>query len=792
MKCIVALRLFIHPMSVPMLLKTALSYAPSSTAVRRLLCAILACWTGLVGAEELRFSGAEAWRLWSLPNGLIEFDAAGGLHLVRYDGQIEAVRTARSYQHMTQERGLRRGGIWQVGSGVATAQRAIDGNADTYWQPDPDDGLRDWRIEVDLGRVVLAQEVVLRFPDRPGARPFRQFDAYVSAGNRFRGRSDDVFIHQQIYETTLPNRATEIRIPLSFELGDTLIALDDAVAIDPLRHFLPVQYVRLEASALSEDAALAEVEVYSIGGNIGPGTLERGGAIKGGERASSITNALDGDMDTRVSLRRGPIVDNSWRASGMWLQVDLGAEFWVDRLFLSPLRSIFALSTARRLLVEGENAGLSPFLVEDDIVGNYDHFFYAFSPRKIRHLIFHSLDEVDWGGSIDEFMIYATGHPAEVVLRSDFIDLGELAGDGRAKAISSLTWSADVPPDTRIQLRSRSGDTLREEYTFYDRKGDIVTERTWNSTPKVLRGPIDSALVVSGDWDEWSNVYQLSGEPFKSRTPARLVQLEAILATDQPVVAPVLHHLTLNFSDALVQQALGRVLPREVESNQFVRFRYVLWPESDARDRGFNRLRIALPGPLADEGVALRVGGVLTQPSSIFVEADSLLYVNLPQDVKTDSVDVEFTARVLENATQCSAELGRVDDTSIWQAVAPLARHADVVFTPDLIGRGPVIEQLEISPAIFTPNDDGRNDAATIRFDVLNVQGKDPRVHIFDLSGRRVAELVRQSGRRAAEYVWNGRDMSGHRVAPGTYLCAIDLVASAQNATVVRSLVVAY
>ncbi len=756
-------------------------------------CAIFFWCLSTANADELRFNGAAAWSAWNLPEGLIEFDAQGGLHLVRYDGRIDAVATARSYQHLTKERGVRRGGIWQVGSGAATAARAIDGDVSTYWQPSARDGLLDWRIEVDLGRAVLAQEVVLRFPDEPGARPFRQFDVYVSSGNRFRGRSDDVFIHQQIYETTLPNRATEIRIPLSFELADTLIALDEAVDVESLKNFLPVQYVRLEASALSEEAALAEIEVRGMGGNVGPGALARGGAIKGGERASSLFNAIDGDMDTRVSLRRGPIVDNSWRASGMWLQVDLGAEFWVDRLFLSPLRSIFALSTAQRLLVEGENAGLSTFLVEDDIVGNYDHFFYAFRPRKIRHLIFHSLDEVDWGGSIDEFMIYATGHPAEVVLRSDYIDLGQIAGDRRAKAISNLSWDAEVPLGTRIQLRSRSGDSLREEYTFYDRKGDIITQRTWNSTPKVLRGPIDSAVVVSDDWDEWSNVYQVSGESFKSRTPARLVQLEAILATDDPQVAPVLRHLALHFSGALVQEALGRVLPRQVEANQPVRFSYVLWPQSDGDDRGFNRLRMVVPGPVDRADIALAIGSAPVQPVDAFVEADSLLYVELPSAVRTDSLRIDFVARVLQNATQFAVHLGHELEPTIWQAVTPLERHADVVFTPGLVGRGPTIDDLDITPMVVTPNGDGVNDRIAIRFVVLNVQGSQPRVRICDLSGARIAELERGGGGRGvAEYSWDGRDQAGRPVAPGLYICAVEIEANAQTVRAARSIAVVY
>ena len=57
-----------------------------------------------------------------------------------------------------------------------------------------------------------------------------------------------------------------------------------------------------------------------------------------------------------------------------------------------------------------------------------------------------------------------------VLLRSDFIDLSSLSGDGNPKAIKNLSWDADLPPDTRLQLRSRSGSALEEIHTFFDKK----------------------------------------------------------------------------------------------------------------------------------------------------------------------------------------------------------------------------------------------------------------------------------------------------------------------------------
>ena len=162
---------------------------------------------------------------------------------------------------------------------------------------------------------------------------------------------------------------------------------------------------------------------------------------------------------------------------------------------------------------------------------------YKFRPRRMRYMFWHGLTDRDWQESKwGEFMLFSPGYPAQVSLRSGFIDLGQIAGDERPKVIKALHWDADLPPAARMQLRSRSGNALAPVYTFYNKIGEEITEEKWNSSPKVLRGAIDTALVVGEDWDAWSNVYQFSGETFKSQSPRRFVQLELILATDDPEV----------------------------------------------------------------------------------------------------------------------------------------------------------------------------------------------------------------------------------------------------------------
>ena len=270
------------------------------------------------------------------------------------------------------------------------------------------------------------------------------------------------------------------------------------------------------------------------------------------------------------------------------------------------------------------------------------------------------------------------------------------------------------------------------------------------------------------------------------------MQLEAILSTENPQVTPVLRSLSLDFSDALVQRAQGRILPRQATPNQSVRFSYGLWPSGDGQDSGFDRLRIEVPGPIAVEAVTVEVGGQGVTPVEVRVEADSLLFITLPEPVRNDSVRIGFDVGVLRNATVFSLYLGDTRRNDIWQFVDPIERHADVVFLPELIGRDKLIGNLEVYPAVFSPNNDGINDTVEIRFAILKAQVAQPQVKIRDLAGRLIAELARDGHRGVAAYRWDGRDARGLVVAPGLYLFDVDLRAESGDGRAVRSVAVVY
>ena len=145
---------------------------------------------GAVWADELRFDSAAAWRTWQMPNDLVQIDADGRLRLTKFRKEINAVANAGDFRHPTQERGEVTGGIWEAKSNPQTADLIIDGDLETFWQPDPDDALDQWSVQIDLGRPVLARQIRLVFPDREGARPLRQFSVFVASGARIQALND--------------------------------------------------------------------------------------------------------------------------------------------------------------------------------------------------------------------------------------------------------------------------------------------------------------------------------------------------------------------------------------------------------------------------------------------------------------------------------------------------------------------------------------------------------------------------------------------------------------------------
>lgn len=149
-------------------------------------------------------------------------------------------------------------------------------------------------------------------------------------------------------------------------------------------------------------------------------------------------------------------------------------------------------------------------------------------------------------------------------------------------------------------------------------------------------------------------------------------------------------------------------------------------------------------------------------------------------------VRISFRANVLLNGTTIDVSIRDSEGESAWQQVDPgdatTVRPSTGLSIAVPFSRQ-VVRDLEVEPRAFSPNDDGVNDQTEIRFSVANVNvARQIEVRIYDLSGQLVWHDERMTFGNQS-FVWDGSDRSGHRVAPGLYLCRVEVDADSEGAS---------
>jgi hypothetical protein len=758
------------------------------------LLLVLLAGTEATGQNTYTVNQKSQWEEWKFPKGAVELRADGSIAPVRFEQPFNAAPSAPRFVHKLKQQGEVQGGVWRVGSNTAAARNVIDGDPATFWQPAQADPLDKWWLEIDLGRAVAVKEVRLHFPDQEGARPLRGFRVFGSDG-KLQSDTEDIFSFEFIGGTTKWNDQTLVSYPVAFgERTKAVLSLGEAKAgEDTSTAFAPLQYVRIIADTQSPDAALAEVEVISFGENIAPGTFERGGFIddRGKGRAGGM---VDGDVNTfweELSATGGSTVE---RTQFNW---DLGAVYWVNRVVFAA----FQLHTTwypprilgHRLL--GSDGSLKPSgdldfdllfdFPDPQTWTNPEPLTYRFSPyRRLRNL-FMLFGEAS-SGAIAEAFVFPVGYVAQVELTSGYIEVSS-----RPKVLQTLNWEENLPPGSRVQAQTRSGNTLVERSIYHHKNGTEVTKEKYDSLIKALKGPIDQVIEPGDDWSGWSNVYEFSGQSFLSPSPRRYVQFRVRLSSDRPETAPELKSLSLVYTDAFLTGATGEIFPKEARTGVRQGFSYHLYPRFNSGDPGFNRILVETPSQVAPDSLAVWVGGALVRPASLHIAPDSLV-VELPQPVRQDSVVIDFRASPLVNPYLVEVSVGRTQQPELWQRADPTGRFATTVFLPEAVGATRLIADPPPQGLVFTPNNDGIGDQAQIRFSVLKVEVA-PRVRVYRLDGRLVQELEgRRDPDQSWSFGWSGRDQGGELVPPGVYLYRIEIDAQAGGESLARTVSVVY
>ena len=209
---------------------------------------------------------------------------------------------------------------------------------------------------------------------------------------------------------------------------------------------------------------------------------------------------------------------------------------------------------------------------------------------------------------------------------------------------------------------------------------------------------------------------------------------------------------------------------------------------------------------LGDDGILRGADGVVlermaTGEDSIWVRFPFSLNAGLPAGQHA-LIEVQFESQSFREGIEFASFVRSSDsEEGVFQRVDTAGKDATELVDSStaqvslMALRGSLIQDVELAP-VFTPNGDGINDELLVHFVLLKVQEERPlEVALYDLGGRLVGQGQSSAtgGKVGTQaFVWDGRDLGGHIVPPGIYLCQIKLEADDQDSKLTRLVHVAY
>ncbi len=776
----------------------------------------------------------EHWPAWSFPRGSLDFSDEG----VRPALVREQVNAALDASAFTYGDGAQ-GGIRNAGTDLVGAANILDGRADTFWEPDLADPLDKWWVEIDLGRLVWAQKVVVKFAAEGAGDPFLQFKVLTANGDpaflqsaSFRylpaGHSEGLNKSQRVYEFELqPTRKVDPgltgRLIQFLQVVATASDWGQAEQISAARwNSLPeeergdVRYFRRESSGVlrpidqaayaaiaaewqgpveyyrRERPRLAEVEVWTVGDNISLGALDRGGEIVGYGNLGAEKLTVDGEWNSFWSVEVGfsgndPTV--VFQDPHRHIYFDLGTWYWVNRaaiVFGDRYSRAFpnyaiALSDGRRA-PDGSLSyvALTARGVEGGEGTEHRDILLqdnVFPLTKARYFrMNYTLVQGSARPAIRELQLYGRGFLPQVSLTSEPIELGRAA-----RILSSMQWTATAPPGTQVRVRTRSGNQLDQNIRYFSSTGQEVNEAKYRKLLSFQRGDSTFTIVPGSDWSSWSLPYSVSGAPITSPSPRRYVMIEATLRSENPDAAALLRSLRLVLDAPLARQIRGEIAPNTTpRRGQPQTFTLLLRPAFQDGNRGFDQVLVELPPGAAMDLIDGAVGEEQygrDQLERLPTGPDSL-WVRLPAPVApgADLVSLRFAGALYLVSNAFAVQVGR---GPVWQRVD--GGRDLTVFTPfTKAGLGEVVALA--NP--FTPNGDGINDVVELVFPVFQVQGAKALVlEVYGLDGQ-LLQRIEQAVATAAgvqRLTWDGRDRTGRLLPPGLYVCRVGVEVDAEG-----------
>ncbi len=415
--------------------------------------------------------------------------------------------------------------------------------------------------------------------------------------------------------------------------------------------------------------------------------------------------------------------------------------------------------------------------VEVELTGEYIRRVVLFVPSQPTR---------DW--EIAEFEIFAPGYVPNASYLSNILDLGQEV------TLGELRWSGHKDAEATVNIRSQSGSdddpniywrhTFRgEEQVQYDTKGKPLTMRTYGRLEISERGKITRDAA---NWDFWSTTYDFSdsvGTRWSATKPRRFVQFELDFQSNI-ATGSRMNYVEFTTSPPAVTALVGEIDPYQAETAQVTEFTYAIRPTIGLEDQGFDHVEISAKGGRLVSIDGVRVGGQEVAFERVEEGAERLV-VGVPRlnvDHTEEVVEVAFSGEIFRYGATFA---GRVFDSDtpqeIWQPVQPgdatALRDGNSLSVQAVALGSRVLGALDLAGGVLTPNGDGVNDGLDIAYDLLKLVAPAPVVvEVRDLAGglvRGVYNGLDAAGRHRRQ--WDGLDEHGQQVAPGVYICRIEV-----------------
>ena len=559
---------------------------------------------------------------------------------------------------------VQRVGVSRVGSNEALAPHIVDGDRDTFWEPDLAATPDKWWIEIDLGRVIVVEKVVLHFVDETLGDPFRQFRVMLAPQQKLIQAQSRVLQFKVVGQTRAPNTdqrtmafssedtpgfseddggrtewtgrmAQTVRILIGDsklgrahqidkaawdaltvdERGDILYYIRDDVGFEEpveqaIYESLPQEQQGRKEYYIRERPRLAEVEVWGWGDNLSPKLIDGGGSVSftGPEVPAG---GFDGDWNTTFRM---PAWFSNNPTAGI-LTVDIGARVWLDAMRL-------AVPSIPGYITEVADGSRDPngrlrwrqVSLPDRMEGEFKRAADRFDPPlDIRFLNLRLPGIARTSGffyDLTEVLLYTEGFVTQASLVSDIIRLPGPRNFG------AIRW--DPPPGvhpsgTTAEVRTRTGDLLVQQIRHFDVNGNEKTKEEWDKLISSWKGPIDTTFALGSGWSPWSQQYLQPGDRVRSPGLRNYMQLQVRFTSQDRLQAASIRSIEVELAPPVARALTAEVWPTQAAVGQLDTFDLYLRPlfiDEPAANRtpGFDEILLQAPPGLALHLLSLSTG----------------------------------------------------------------------------------------------------------------------------------------------------------------------------------------